>query len=383
MSDSKKIKLLFRLRSMETGGVQKVMCDIMKNIPAEKFDISLLLNMSQGEMIPLIPAHVKVFTLAKGREQLSRNALLQKFQLVLRRMKLMMFDRFPQLISKKISTKPDVEIAFTNTEFEALLKSPFNNSKKIGWFHADIRDSAATEEEKKKIIRQLQQMDTAVFVSQQTKNIIKEVYGEEFPNGEVVYNPFEHQLILQKSNEFPVDFETTYPVFISLGRLIPRKGNHILIEAHKILMEKGLKHKVFVFGDGQEKENLQQLIKKYNLQDSFIIKNPVSNPYPYLKKADFYVLPSQSEAYPLVIGEALILEKPIVATNAGGVKEMMTDGENGIIVNYDPQELAKGMERLLTDNELVKQVKANNQHAAEKFDNEKIYGQIIKILEKK
>ena len=71
MSNTKKIKLLFRLRSMETGGVQKVMCDIMKNIPAEKFDISLLLNMSQGEMIPLIPAHVKVFTLAKGREQLS------------------------------------------------------------------------------------------------------------------------------------------------------------------------------------------------------------------------------------------------------------------------------------------------------------------------
>ncbi len=377
-----KTKLLFRLRSMETGGVQKVLCDIMKNLPEEKFEIFLLLNMKQGEMLPLIPKNVKVFTLSEGKESFSKNSLIQKAQLAVRRIKLELYNKFPNLIRNTIKIIPDVEVAFTSTEYEALLKSPFKNSKKIGWFHADIRDVGLNEDEKLFVISQLQKMDTAVFVSKQTKNIIKEVYNIDFPNGEVVYNPFEHEIIKEKSNNFEVDFKTDEPVFISLGRLIPRKGNHILVEAHKILIDKGLKHKVYVFGDGQEKENLEILIEKYNLKDSFFIKNPVINPYPYLKKADFYVLPSKSEAYPLVIGEALILEKPIVATNAGGVKEMMDDGINGLIVDYDAEKLALGMEKLLTDKDFVDKVRENNKNAFQRFDNEKIYRHITQILEK-
>ncbi len=382
MSQNKKTKVLFRLRSMETGGVQKVMCDIMKNLPPDLFEIYLLLNMKQGEMYPLIPKNVAVFSLTKGKEYFSRNPVLQKIQLAFRRIRLELYRKFPELIRRKISVQPDVEIAFTSTEYEALLNSPFKKSKKIGWFHADIRDAALTDEEKRIIIKQLQEMDVSVFVSQQTKNIIKEVYDEDIPNGIVIYNPFEHDLIKEKSEEFAVDFQTDLPVFISLGRLIPRKGNHILVEAHKVLIEKGLKHKIFVFGDGQEKENLLNLIKKYHLEDSFIIKNPVSNPYPYLKKADFYVLPSKSEAYPLVIGEAMILEKPIVATNAGGVKEMMEQNVNGIIVEYNPEKLAEAMEKFLTDKEWIEQIKSNNKTAYLKFDNQKIYTKITEILTK-
>ncbi|MCT2407852.1 glycosyltransferase [Chryseobacterium antibioticum] len=377
-----KTKVLFRLRSMETGGVQKVLCDIMKNIPSDLFEITLLLNLKQGEMLPLIPENVKVFHLAEGKEQFSNNPLMHKLQLALRRVRLEVYHRFPQLIQKLIQFQPDVEIAFTSSEFDALLKSPFKKSKKIGWFHADIRDAAATETDKLTIIRQLKQMDTAVFVSQQTRNIIKEVYHEEIPKGLVIYNPFEHKVIKEKAHEFEVDFKTDLPVFISLGRLIPRKGNKILVEAHKILINKGLHHKIWLFGNGQDKEELLNLIKEYSIEDSFIIKDPVINPYPYLNKADFYVLPSKSEAYPLVIGEALILEKPVVATNAGGVKEMMDDGINGTIVEYDATKLAEGMERFLTDKDWVETIKFNNKTASQRFDNQKIYNQIIEVLKK-
>lgn len=383
MAEINKRKVLFRLRSMETGGVQKVLCDIMKNLPADRFDIHLLLNMKQGEMFPLIPKNVEVHILSPGKEDFSNKPLIQKLQLAFRRLKLEAYSRFPALVKSKLGFVPDVEVAFTSTEYDALLKSPFKNSKKVGWFHADIRDAALDDAQNKKIIKQLQTMDAAVFVSQQTRDIIKEVFDEEIPNGRVIYNPFEHEAIKEKSLEFGVDFETDLPVFISLGRLIPRKGNHVLIEAHKILINKGLNHKVFVFGDGQEKENLLKLIKNYKVTETFIIREPVLNPYPYLQKADFYVLPSKSEAYPLVIGEALILGKAIVSTNAGAVKEMMEDGVNGLVVNYGPETLAKGMERLLTDESLLKNIIENNKTAANKFDNDKIYRQITEILMKK
>ncbi|WP_326981866.1 glycosyltransferase [Chryseobacterium sp. MYb264] len=378
-TDINKRKILFRLRSMETGGVQKVLCDIIKNLPSD-LDLYLLLNLKQGEMLPLIPDNIKVFSLVEGRENFSKNPLVNKLQLVFRRLKLELYHLFPSLIKNKIGFVPDVEIAFTSSEYKALLESPFKKSKKIGWFHVDIRDAAFIEQTKLTIIDQLKRLDLSVFVSQQTRNIIKEVYHVEFPKSMIIYNPFEFNVIREKAHAFEVDFKTSAPVFISLGRLIPRKGNKILVEAHKKLIDKGLRHSIWVFGNGQEKEMLTDLIKEYQLEDSFIIHEPVINPYPYIKKADFYVLPSKSEAYPLVIGEALTLGKPIVSTDAGGVKEMMDHEVNGLIVDYDADQLAEGMERLLTDHEWVEKIKENNKTAYLRFENEKIYSQITEIL---
>ncbi len=382
MADKKeKLKVLFRLRSMETGGVQKVMTDIMNNLSQDKFELHLLLNLNQGEMLPLIPTHVKKVALADGRQEFSNNKWLEKIQLIKRRIDLLSYQLFPNKIKNKITVVPDVEIAFTSTEYNDLIHSPFKNSKKIGWFHADIRDATASDKENLELISMMKQMDKIIFVSQQTRNIIKDEYGIEFENGEVIYNPFEIERIKKLSEEFVVP-NIEIPLLVSMGRLIPRKGNLLLLEAHKILIDKGMNHQIWVFGEGSEEEILREKIDNYGLQDSFIIKRPVKNPYPYIKQSTFYVLPSKSEAYPLVIGEALILGKAIVSTDAGGVMEMLEDGVNGFVVDYDAQELADKIELLLTDKNLLEKIETQNRVAYKKFDKNKVIQQIENIIDK-
>ena len=77
MNTSEKIKILFRHRSMEMGGVEKVLLSIINNLDPIIFDITVCLNINQGELRNEFPSHVRKVSLAKGREDMSKNSLLR------------------------------------------------------------------------------------------------------------------------------------------------------------------------------------------------------------------------------------------------------------------------------------------------------------------
>ena len=76
MPKNRKIKILFRHRSMEMGGVEKVLLSMLNNLDQEKFDISLCLNLFQGELRHEIPSNIRLITLAKGKEDFPKNNIL-------------------------------------------------------------------------------------------------------------------------------------------------------------------------------------------------------------------------------------------------------------------------------------------------------------------
>ena len=65
-SKTQKIKVMFRLRSLEMGGVQKVVLDLLENLPHDKFEFSLLVNLHQGVLRTEIPKHVHYYTIVGG-----------------------------------------------------------------------------------------------------------------------------------------------------------------------------------------------------------------------------------------------------------------------------------------------------------------------------
>ena len=84
MKNNKKIKVLFRHRSMEMGGVEKVLLSMLNNLDKDKFDIQLCLNLFQGELRNDIPKNIPFKTFAKGKEDFSSNSLVNKVQLAIR-----------------------------------------------------------------------------------------------------------------------------------------------------------------------------------------------------------------------------------------------------------------------------------------------------------
>ena len=381
MTNTKKIKVLFRHRSMEMGGVEKVLLSMLNNLDKDKFDLHLALNLFQGELRNEIPENIPVKILAGGKEDFPKNKLLNKAAFIARGFKLLLFRKFPWLADNFIlHNDADVEIATGYTMFSDVLNSSNKNSKKIGWFHSDIT-FPKFQPAVPLILKQIPQFDYFIFGSQQTKDILLETYPNiQLPENKVVLNAIPIEELKQKAAEFIPNFETEHQVFVTVGRLHSRKGHHKLMDAHAKLVKDGFPHKIFVIGDGEEKDNLENQAKKLGVEDTFKLLGSLLNPYPYVKNADFFIMPSESEGWPLIIADTLILQKPIISTNVGGIPEMIEHHKNGYLIKYSTEEIYEAMKKFLTDKNLVSEIQGNLKDSEKQFHNQKIFDAVEEIL---
>ena len=378
--NTKKIKILFRHRSMEMGGVEKVMLSLLNNLDKEKFDMTVLLSLNQGELRNEFPHHVRKIYLVDGKEDLSTNPVLQKVQLLQRKWKLEKFRKNPEKIDREIlKNEFDVEIAMTYNDFEPVLNSSNKNSKKIGWFHSEI-DLPKLQPLVPQILEQFPQFDHMVYCSEKIMQIMHRSYPNlKYPPESVIINAVPVDEIRKKSEEKIPDFKNR-PVFVSVGRLHTRKGHHKLMDAHHKLLKEGFEHSVVIIGDGEELPNLLLQQKNLGVEETFIFACNKMNPYPYIKNADFFIMPSESEAWPLVISEALILQKPIIATKVGDVDLMIEDGKTGHLIRYETSEIYEAMKKFLTDENFVQNIKENLIYIDKQFDNQKIFDAVEEII---
>ncbi|OCA69636.1 glycosyl transferase [Chryseobacterium artocarpi] len=380
MTLNKKIKILFRHHSMEMGGVEKVLLGLLNNLDTDKYEMTVCLTLNQGKLRNELPKHIRKVYLTDGKEDFSSNSVLQKLQLIARRIKLRRLKKNPAIADRIINDTFDIEIGMDYRDYDVILKSTQKNSKKIGWFHSEI-NVPKFQPLVPGILKSFPQFDHMVYCSHKIKDMMHQYYPKlDYPAESVIINPIPIEEIKRKAEEKLENFPEG-PVFVSIGRLHSRKGYHKLIEAHKRLIDEGFHHSIVIIGDGGEMKNLRAQAANNNVEKTFILAGNQMNPYPYIKKADYFVLPSESEAWPLVIAEALILQKPIVATNVGDVGLMIKDRETGYLINYDVDEMYKGMKAFLTDPDLVLHIRENLKNVETQFDNQKIFDSVEEIIE--
>jgi glycosyltransferase involved in cell wall biosynthesis len=157
-------------------------------------------------------------------------------------------------------------------------------------------------------------------------------------------------------------------------RLI-RKGQEYLIEAIGILTQKtGKNIQAILIGDyvpGYEwqKENITSLIKKYHLEDRIHFLGHLTNPLPYYKLFDVFVLPSgEPEPFGGVIMEAMSLGLPVIGSNAGGTTEQIANEQNGYLFeNKNSEDLADKIELFLNDPSSIKLFGSCSRERIEKY----------------
>ncbi|WP_257937914.1 CDP-glycerol glycerophosphotransferase family protein [Campylobacter lari] len=162
-------------------------------------------------------------------------------------------------------------------------------------------------------------------------------------------NTINYNEIIEKSKEKLDEivedkyFKKDYKVFINVARLSVEKDQAKLIQAFKIINEKYPKTFLLILGEGPLKEDLQNLVKKLNLKNNVYLLGRISNPFPYLKKADCFVMSSNHEGQPMTLLEALVLDKAIVATDIPGNISVL-ENRGGLIVDNSIKGLVYGME---------------------------------------
>lgn len=157
------------------------------------------------------------------------------------------------------------------------------------------------------------------------------------------------------------------PYILTVAKLYPRKGLDILIQAVQQLSAKTALRFV-IAGDGPEQERLQTLAAQLGVQDRIVFLGDVgSEQIPGLMQhCEFFVLPSRSEPFGIVLLEAMTFCKAIVATKVGGIPEFVKHGVNGLLCDSeDSSVLAQHIEQLISDPTLRQTLGANGKQAVE------------------
>lgn len=115
---------------MEMGGVEKVLLGLLNNLDRNKFEMTVCLTLNQGKLRDELPSHVRKVYLTDGKEDFSGNSLVQKLQLVARRIKLRKLKNNPAIADKIINDTFDIEIGMDYRDYDAILNSTHKNSKK-------------------------------------------------------------------------------------------------------------------------------------------------------------------------------------------------------------------------------------------------------------
>ena len=152
---------------------------------------------------------------------------------------------------------------------------------------------------------------------------------------------------------FQLSTDFNFQLIFCAARLEPEKDIATLIDAMRSVAAAHPKAICLVAGMGSEQQRLQEQIDRTGLRDSVRLLGFRKDVLSLMSAADIFVLPSLAEPFGLVLLEAMALGRPAIATDAGGPREIVVDGETGLLVPpADPPALAQAIVRLLEDAEL-------------------------------
>ena len=349
-----KKKILIRIGSLRHGGAEKVLVTFLKNLSSEKYEIDLLLNLYSGKYLKDVPSWINIYYLNKG-EMITTNRPQDIPQKAYRVIYQKLLKTFPKILySTILSNKQyDIEFAAIHGIADEILNSPIKSSKKIVWIHNDLSNIPEYTEER---LRKFFGFDKILVISNKINDLFLSLANTEVEKQKIVriYNPIDVEEILNLA-KIPCDLKKKEGVktFVSIGTVFPQKGFDRLLRAHKRLIDEGFSHNVWIVGDGYDFPNIEKLFHELKVEDTAKLVGFKENPYPYFTQTDYYILSSRYEGYPTVLFEAMVLAKPIIATDVSGVREILNNGELGYIISNEDEEIYNSMKFFLENNDFA------------------------------
>ena len=200
----------------------------------------------------------------------------------------------------------------------------------------------------------------------------------------VIYNPFVTPKNVQKLINLPQGVNPENQWITAMGRLIEQKGFDLLLTAFAKIAHRYPSWQLLILGEGELRKQLEKLTEHLGLKDRVIFAGVINNPFSLLARSQFFVMSSRFEGFPMAHGEALACGLPVIATDCpSGPKEIIRDGIDGILVpNEDVDALAEAMERLISNEEMRKELAARAVEVTQRFSLEKVMQDWEKLFTK-
>lgn len=202
----------------------------------------------------------------------------------------------------------------------------------------------------------------------------------------VIYNGLELEDSSQKEASRirrNLDIRDDLFLLLTIASLEPKKGHIFLFEALSMLKKEGCRFKLLVVGHGREKERLERKIANLGLENEVVLMGKRDDIQEILVASDAFVLPSIWEGLPNALLEAMAAGLPVIATRVGGIPEVITDSETGLLVETkDSNALAKAIERIAKEDGFSRRLAQNARDCVRRnFDIKKTVEQTEELYE--
>ena len=363
--------LLFIMNNLTCGGAEKALISLLQTIDYSKYNVDLYLFKHEGLFMSQLPKEVNLLPapeLYPYFDMSIKKAVLENlksgnFNVVLNRLKMAILfktEKHPAIREQKLwkylskcliplEKEYDLAVGFLEKTPNYFCVDKVNAKVKVGFVHNDYDKLGMDTKIDAPYFEKLQHVAT---ISEECLVSLQRSFPYLTNKFIILKNISSPRLILKLAEE------KTEPLFsglklLTVGRLSEQKGYDFAIKAATILKEK---HKIdfrwYILGTGPLQDQLNKQIEAEGVHENIVFLGLKENPYPYIKQSDLYVQPSRFEGKSVAIDEAKILHKPIIVTNFNSAKDQITNEQNGLIVEMNPEAIADGIARLHSNNAL-------------------------------
>lgn len=382
-------KILFVINSMEIGGTRRSLINLLNEmVKKNNIECHLLVFSPYGEYMNEIPRGIKLcdtsddliamFSSAEALRcrkdylRLARKAVLSAKKKVYGEWRVMS-DIYHSHI-RNSNTHYDLAVGFQEGGCNDYAANA-DADKKIFWIHnnyENLSDLAHGNPESYK------KADSINFVAEASMNSFKRNMPEYADKMRVIKNVLPQDIIRRQSEHNVEDIYHTDGVkLVSVGRVSNQKGFDRLVEVASNLKKKKLSFEWVIIGDGEQRKDLNGRVIENHLEDCVHFIGAKSNPYPYIRQADLYVLTSRYESQPMVVMEALTLGVPVLSTSFESVNEIVEGKGFAATVENSVQGIEERLSDLLENKEQIEEMKAATVEF--QYNNDKIINEILTL----
>ena len=386
-------RILFVMMSLQSGGAEKSLVNLLNEMNPQKYEIDLLLFRKTGTFLSQVPSYVHICNIPAeinklyGNMSQAGNLLGTK---IIGTLAAKVHEstpgaragyRWEHYYTKKIpmlKKQYDVAFAYITGETMFYTVEKVQANRKICFVHNDYKTA---NHPKKYDYRYFEKLDGIASISKLCCDVLEEEFPEFSDKIWCIENITSSAVIKKRAVEFVPKEITGTNNILSVGRLMSQKGFDLAISAASILKKRNMDFHWYIVGDGELRKDLENQIENEGLQSEFTILGIKENPYPYIKACTIFAQTSRYEGKSVVLDEAKILAKPIVVTNYATVNDQIIDRREGIVVDMTPEGIANGIAELLGNKQLRKSLE--NYLSLHEYGNQREIEKYYKYIEGK
>lgn len=360
----KKKRLLFTAHSLNVGGIETALINLVNRINLEKYQVDILLEKKEGIFLDKVKEEI---TVREFKVYNNKNVIIRKILNLSKRLIYTATDYHTYDFSCCYAT-----YSLSGSKLSKI--ASVNNSIYI---HSNYEHLYTKEKDFREFFdnRDIRNFKHIIFVSNQAKDSFLKYYKEEETKCLVLNNFINTKEIEEKKK---VKIEEKKPkdktLFMFIGRLDDTskklgRAIHLIKEIKKA--------ELWIIGDGKDKDKYQEMVKKEKLENRIKFLGAKKNPFPYMNIADYIILTSDYEGFPVTYLEAITLHKPLITTIDVSDDKLDIGKDYAFIISKDQQEMVNQVKEILKENKKPKKIDVEKLQSTRIDDFEKLFDGVI------